>query len=350
MNIQRIATKPALSSIRPELEIEVELEFQQNLEIPTTVTGAIFSDENIKISIVDSTFEKDKRFKLSAIDSGNPDTQGYQIVKTRVSLNALLDSKALEHIDTLRTKDEKGDVKLTLDLSVQALRSNATLSYMVLGESAAGLEQLKPVYYQYQRGFSSAMNNMWILSGNSGASFVEVGTQNFKRNIIIPSSDWIHDYCPVFQIGRFTVFEYSTPDFVKGTGSIQEKLAESIKAVKKMQEDVVEGDWNEVIEDSRAVWELLRREDEIRDILKRDGFTNDAIADLVGGEDSTGGKHEGCLNSLFNFASKFHHILDKGQRIQPAIRASKEDAYLVYGASVNVVNMISRKLFRQSRP
>ena len=43
MNIQKITAKPGLSSIAPELEFEAELEFQQQLEIPLDVTGAIFS-------------------------------------------------------------------------------------------------------------------------------------------------------------------------------------------------------------------------------------------------------------------------------------------------------------------
>ena len=349
MNIQKITAKPGLSSIAPELEFEAELEFQQQLEIPLDVTGAIFSEDGMKISIVHSAFEKDKRFKLSAIDIGNPNNQGYPMTRTTVSLNATLDGKVLDHIDTLRTRSEKGDVVLTFDLSVKAIFSKAALSYLFPNESGIAADQPKPVYYQYQCGFSSRMNNMWILSGDSGASFLEVGTQTFKAKIVIPSSDWIHDYCPVFQIGKFSVFEYLIPDFVKGAGSIQEKLAESINAVKKMQGDIVEGDWNEVIEDSRVVWELLRSGNEIRDLLKRDGFTEDAIADLIGGQDGAGNRHEGCLNNLFNFASKFHHRLDKEQRLQPDIKASKEDAYLVYGLAVNVVSMISKKMRRQAR-
>ena len=349
MNIQRITPKPALSSIRPELELEAELEFQQQLETPLDITGAIFSEDGMKISAVQSAFEKDKRFKLSAMDSGNPNTQGYISTKTMVSLNGTLDSKALDHIDTLRAKGKKGDVILTVDLSVRALYSKTTLSYMFPKDSGIAAEQSKPVHYQYQRGFSPQMNNMWILSGDSGPTFLEIGTQNFKLTIIIPSSDWVHDYCPVFQIGKFSVFEYLLPDYVKGSGSIQEKLTEAINAVKKMEEDIVKDEWNDVIEDSRAVWELVRSENEMRELLKKDGFTEEAITDLFGGQDSNGNKHNGCLTSLFNFSSKFLHKLDKGQRIQADIKASKEDAYLIYGIAVSVVNLISKKMQRQSK-
>jgi hypothetical protein len=52
---------------------------------------------------------------------------------------------------------------------------------------------------------------------------------------------------------------------------------------------------------------------------------------------------------FIGFASKFHHKLDKSKKkITPEIKASKEDAYLIYTLSMNIVNLISKKMQRLS--
>ncbi len=67
----------------------------------------------------------------------------------------------------------------------------------------------------------------------------------------------------MFQIGKFSVVEYLLPDYTEGLGSIEERLNESVDSIKKMEENLLRGDWNGVIEDSRAIWELLRNQKEI---------------------------------------------------------------------------------------
>ena len=177
---------------------------------------------------------------------------------------------------------------------------------------------------------------MWILSGNSGPEFIKTINKKFTNRVTISSSDWIHDYCPVFQIGKFAVFEYLLPEYTEGTGSIEERLNTSISAIKKMEENILKGEWNEVIEDSRAIWELLRDHDEIKDLLIKDGYTPQASDDL----DKT-------IKQLFSFTSKFIHQEEIGNRkIMPEMKASKEDAYLIYSLSMNLVNLISKKLQR----
>ncbi len=202
------------------------------------------------------------------------------------------------------------------------------------------------IAYKNKSDYYPAYNNMWILSGNGSPTFIQIKNNNFKDKVTIRSSDWIHDYCPVFQIGRFSVFEYLLPDYTEGSGSIEEKLNESINAVKKMEENLIRGDWNGVIEDSRAVWELFKKEDEIKDLLKRDGYTEEAINDLCGHTDKNGYKHSGYIGNLFNLSSKFHHKLDMNKKLQPDIKASKEDAYLIYATAMTFVNLISKKMQR----
>jgi len=356
MRIDKIEVKPVQNSLNPEIMFEMECFIKRKLEIPLEITGGIFSDDNMKIANIHELIHgPDKSIELSA-----KDWKDYGEEKSIIKVIAQLNRKTLDYIETLRTKNEKGDVILTIDLFVKTVISETCLSTMLLINPNAEVRKQYPllenykdamlVAYQNKKELSTSYSNMWILSGNGGPTFIKLQYENFKKTVTIPSSDWIHDYSPVFQIGKFSVFEYLLPDYIEGSESIEERLNESINAIKKMEEHITKGEWNDVIEDSRPVWELIRKESDIKDLLKRDGYTEDAINDLFGYTDSNGNKHEGCLNSLFNFASKFHHKLDKQQKkVQPDIKASKEDAYLIYATSMNVVNMISKKMQRLSK-
>ncbi|MFZ2412549.1 MAG: hypothetical protein WAW23_13335 [Candidatus Methanoperedens sp.] len=334
MRIDKIEVMPVKDSINPELLFEIEFFIQRRDEIPIEISGGIFSDDNKKIANIHEVIhDPNRRIELSARND-----ERYEEEKSVIKLLASLNHKVLDYIETLRTKNLKGDVILNLDIFVKTLNSRTNISNLNLFEmkGAQGFpEGSKGVYYRYQSKFSTSQTNMWILSGDGSPTFIEIKNNNFKNKVVIRSSDWIHDYCPVFQIGKFSVFEYLLPDYAEGSGSIEERLNESINAIKRMEENMIKGDWNGVIEDSRAVWELLRNQDEIKDLLMRDGYSEQAFIDL-----------NESLRQLFNFSSKFHHKEDKGKKIMPEIKASKEDAYLIYAMSMNIVNLISKKMQR----
>lgn len=337
MRIDKINVVPVQESINPELLFEIEFFIEREKEIPIEISGNIFSDENKKIANVHEVIHGSNSMKLSAEFQRN-----YNEEKLTLKLSALLNHKVLDYIETLRTKNKKGDVILNLDLFAKTVMSSTVVSHITkdIGVSGGIISQIAEqgnsiIAYRNKSDFYPAYNDMWILSGKGSPTFMEIKNNNFKDKVTIRSSDWIHDYCPAFQIGRFSVFEYLLPDYAEGSGSIEERLNESINAIKKMEENLIGGDWNGVIEDSRAVWELLRNQDEIKNLLIRDGYSEQAAMDL----------NEG-LKQLFNFSSKFHHREDKGKKITPEIKASKEDAYLIYATSMNIVNLISKKMQR----
>lgn len=340
MRIDKIEVKPVQESINPELMFEMEIFIRRGYEILLEITGGVFSDENKKLANIHEFIHETNNMELSARDQMNEREE-----KFTIKLIAPLNHKVLDYIETLRTQNKKGDVILTLDIFVKMLISKTSLSYMFMMDDAKFPYQLpehskdaKPVFYQYQRdGFSTRQTNMWILSGDGSPAFIEIRNNNLKNKVTISSSDWIHDYCPVFQIGRFSVFEYLLPEYVEGSGSIEERLSGSIDAIKNMEYDMIRGEWTEVIQDSRVVWELLRNQDEIKDLLTRDGYTEPAVTDL-----------NKSIKELFNYSSKFHHREDRGKKIMPEIKASKEDAYLMYATSMAIVNLISKKMQRLS--
>jgi hypothetical protein len=340
MKIDKIEVKPVQESINPELMFEMEIFIRRGYEIPLEITGGVFSDENKKLANIHEFIHETNNIELSARDQMNEREE-----KSIIKLIAPLNHKVLDYIETLRTQNKKGDVILTLDIFVKTLISKTSLSYMFMMDDTKLPYQLpepykdaKPVFYQYQRdGFSTRQTNMWILSGDSGPAFIEIRNNNFKNKVTIRSSDWIHDYCPVFQIGRFSVFEYLLPEYMEGSGSIEERLSGSIDAIKNMEYNMIRGEWTEVIKDSRVVWELLRNQGEIKDLLMGDGYTEPAFTNL-----------NESLKQLFNYSSKFHHREDREKKMMPEIKASKEDAYLIYATSMAIVNLISKKMQRIS--
>lgn len=330
MRIDKIEVKPVIDSINPELMFEIYCFIERKYEIPLEITGYILSEDNKKIANIHQVeYLRDLQLELSA--RGGRDTGESNFI---LKLIAPLTHKALDYIETLRTVNSKSDIVLNVEIFVKILKSRTLLSYLHLGKSNP--QDFQPVYYKYQsEEYHIQQNNMWILSGDSSSTFIETINKNFSNKIVIPSSDWIHDYCPVFQIGKFAVFEYLLPEYTEGTGSIEERLNESINAIKKMEEDLVKGEWNGVIENSRPVCELLKHQDEIKDLLITDGYTEQAFIEL-----------NKSLQNLFNYSSKFIHKLDKGKRLMPDIKASKEDAYLIYSLSMSLVNLISKKYQR----
>lgn len=338
MRIDKISVNPMQDSINPELLFEIEFFVQREQEIPIEITGSLFSSENKKIAdIHELMYAQNQNLALAAASYLRDQREG----KITFRLIAPLNHKVLDYIETLRQKNKKGNVDFIIDLFIKTLVSDVVISPItdagVSGGAWNDIERQgkRPIAYKSSGDFSPSYSNMWILSGNGSPIFIKTIDNNIKTSKSIPSSDWIHDYCPVFQIGKFSVFEYLLPEYKEGSGSIEERLNESINAIKRMEENMIKGDWNGVIEDSRAVWELLRNQEEVKDLVMRDGYSEPAFIDL----------NEG-LKQFFSFSSKFHHKEDKGKKIMPEIKASKEDAYLIYALSMNVVNLISKKMQR----
>lgn len=330
MRIDKIEIQPVTDSINPEFTLAINCFLEKTREIPLEISGHISSEDNKKLANLHQIFQLENQPIVLSAREDRYDRE----FQTYFKLTAPLSHRTLDHIETLRTYNSKGDVILNIEIFVKLLESKIILSNMILSKNEDPNGSYS-VLFKYDPEFSSSQGNMWILSGDNGPSFIKTVNKKLSNQVIIPSSDWVHDYCPVFQIGKFAVFEYLMPEYTEGTGSIEERLNESINAIKKMEEDLIKGEWNGVIENSRGVGELLRNQDEIKDLFMRNGINEQAFMDL-----------NESLKQLFNYSSKFHHREDRGKTIMSEIKASKEDAYLIYSLSINIVNLISKKYQR----
>ena len=330
MRIDKIQIQPVTDSINPEFTLDINCFLEKTREIPLEISGHILSEDKKKLANLHQIFQFENQPIVLSAREDRYDRE----FNTNFKLTAPLNHRTLDHIETLRTSNSKGDVILNIEIFVKLLESKIILSNMIL--SKKNPDGFHSVLYKYENEISPQQINMWILSGNSGPGFINTVNKKFSNQVIIPSSDWVHDYCPVFQIGKFAVFEYLLPEYTEGTGSIEERLNKSIHAIKKMEDNIIKGEWNDVAEDSRAVWEILRNHDEIKDLLIRDGYTDQAFENF-----------NETINQLFKLSSKFLHKEEIGnRRIMPEIKASKEDAYLIYALSINLVNLISKKFQR----
>jgi len=89
-------------------------------------------------------------------------------------------------------------------------------------------------------------------------------------------------------------------------------------------------------ETPKKIWELVKNSDEIKEILIESGYTEEASDEL-----------NKAFRGFFNLSSKFIHRLNRNKTdIIPNIPVSKEDAYLIYTLSLNIVNLLTNKLKR----
>jgi hypothetical protein len=170
------------------------------------------------------------------------------------------------------------------------------------------------------------------LLADTGTGFLMVKTYRMDRNHRVPSADWLHDFAPKFGLGRFCVFELPQPEII-GTGSVQDTAKVALAAARKAEDELRAGRWTDACEELRRVWELIRNDVDIQTLLQKEGYTADAASTL-----------NDAIKKLFDFSSKFMHAKDKaGAVIPPAVKAEKEDAYLVFATAMSIINLIAQK-------
>jgi len=241
MEIRNVIPEPCEKSILPSIIFETEITHTKYEEGIIEVNGWLETDDGKIVANINEYFsEKSKASELGAKGSSFDRHFKEEIYKTKVI--AQLSKQALDHIEKRRMVDKKGDVKLTLCLSVKYLGSKAVLSESYLIDpKEIGLPEIqvatsrrkesgKIVVYAYDPEFSTSYTNQWIISGNSSPIFLAVKEQMLKKDIRIPSMDWIHDYAPKLGIGEYFVVEIPKgKEIIKEAWSYVEKAEECFR-------------------------------------------------------------------------------------------------------------------------
>ncbi len=342
MRLVSITPKPNAQFVEPTLGFELVFAFRRGQQVPLDFTLVIASADgrllgSARPTLMPSTGATNDPLPLDASTLNTGEMSW--VVHASLPLTA----RQLDHIEDLRSTERKGDVLLNCDIEAASLASRATVATLVPGpdvhdEGGKDTGQNLVFYLRNQSArdrFHSQYSDMWLLSGDSSRTFLQREVLRHPMKVTISSGDWVHDYTAPWRATRYMVVELPQPSFVIATPEVEKRLAGAVSALNKASQDMLKGEWNDVVEDLRPVWELLRNDVDIQQLLARDGYTPAAVAAF-----------NESVRQQFELASKFLHKTDKAGKAAPEIRAAKEDAFLCYSFAMSMVNLVARKAER----
>jgi len=261
MEIKKIEPKPYENSIFPGISFDIEISYTKYTEAIVGINGWLKTDDGkIVAEIKEEGMRQERHSEIGARGSGFDKQFKEGIYKT--TLVALLDKKALNHIEKRRMEDRKGDVNLTLNLNVKTVNSRTVISHIhEIKPEDIGLKRIE-IYagrkttdwyvlaYAYSPEYSSGHTNKWLLSGNGNPIFLAISEHPLKKGIRIPSTDWIHDYAPKLELGEYFIVEIP-----KG----KEIIEKAWSYVEKAEECFRRWDTKGVYANCREVGYLLER-------------------------------------------------------------------------------------------
>jgi hypothetical protein len=312
-------------AVTPTLQFGIKLRFYEESIAVITVGGNLLSPDN---ALLAPLFELNQGSRNQSTPLRSPTGapfDGQFRTEEYAFLGAQLGQKEMDHIEDARARDPKNDVHLRIQLTVRTLIPTArTLQH----QKAPGALSSGPslVASGSDRVFS-------ILHQPQGSGFLLQNLETTEIGCRISGTDWLKDYAPRLGLGNFTVLDIPDPSVLPELAD--ERFARAVKHALKARDILRAGEWEDVCEELRHVWEMLRDLPLVQQVLVSDGYTSDA-ADLV----------DHALKDLFNLASKFVHSLDRDKRVLPEIKPKKEDAYLVFTTTMSAMNLIARKAKR----
>ena len=296
-----------LNSIDSRFKFRVDFKYYKEEEAPITFYGFIKSSDGkriAEISCEDDNYSGE-RFISIPIEVSQGDTKLKENREVALSrdFSASISLRSLSYLENLRQLSKTKNVRLTIELTVVSIKQE------FLHKPTLRIERTP-----------------------------------MSRQIEIEQSDWLKNYAPIFGIGEFLIIEFSKQniitnnDFRKGWF---EKIERSKKRLNEMENHLLEGKWDKVIEDSRKIWDIFK----VYDANKK---MRQEFSELFETNNYSDSGQEEFLKSIWHlheFSSKFVHDKDKrGENLNPIPTPQKEDAYFMYLWSMGFVNLINEKV------
>lgn len=343
------SVRPLNKSAVPGFEFNVNATMEAN-EIIYDIGGSLYSEDDVYIGTIRISDERtpngpNHQYEISVPVIGERN-QGQQ--ELRYPMIVELGERALNHLEETRLKNGKKDVLLK-----GKLRWNQLLFTIRVG---------KYNYYQISiptnvkaiissDKFNESLADLSILIGDQRGIAIE-GSSNSNFNLRISHSDWTTDYYDAFGIGKVILLE--SPGISKVNSTLNNKkndkdyevLAERLNSIgqyfQAMLDSMKTGDWGEVVEKSRFIYESLTKnggKQALKKVLLDDTAIDEPnISQLMAG-----------LDNLYQYSSGLHHSLNKSSGTPKDIYVGKrEDAELMYYLSVSLVNALMSKVNRSS--
>jgi len=276
MEIKDVELSPYEGTIFPGIVFRVKIGYCPKDETILVIDGWLKTDDkeivaDLKEDVPSSNIKYygEVIAKLSKLDDQ------FKKGTYEATLIAPLSRRALEYIEERRGKNKKGDVKLILNLRVRVLESMTCISHIhevkpeELGLKPIEIERedgtkisAKLLVFAYDRKYSSSQDNRWILSGDKGPVFIKVAQKVLRKEVIIPSSDWIYDYAPKLGLGEYFIVEIP-----KG----RETIEKAWNRIRKAEECFRNWDMKGVFSYCREAGEVLNKA--MREEFGKDSFT-----------------------------------------------------------------------------
>lgn len=224
--------------------------------------------------------------------------------------------------------------------SIASIRSDCHLSWSDVEhlENCRQLNQINGVYLSIM--IECAYLNYDYYRNAPSYNVIELRDQK-----TISHSDWIQKFAVNLGIGDFLLVELSLPIFQNSNSEWYDDIQRSIDVLRRMKDDLLKCDWNDVIEQSRKFWEIFYGKDiksnaavqakreRLKNIFGSSNLSQDGFEALMT-----------SINGMFDFTSKYHHSLDRTHALNPVPNARKENAYFLFTSCVNFLKMIVTKL------
>lgn len=319
-NSNKISIQALKKSLEPCLHISIPLDYSRYGVMPLQFKGELVL-QNQAIAILRESSNNYRSGHRSEIYFRNRGLRANEYYTYTLQLEADLSPKALLAIEEFR-EENNGDVKLSVVGKMRYFKSDIYKSDSTIKSSHPHTNEWSAIYIN--------SNQQGILSRCE---------DEVVRSIEISSSDWIKEYLPIFGYGSFISYDLPIikPELV--TNEFKARVDEALASISDMEKARKRCEWNQVIKEARPVLEVVKK-DKIRleRLLIDGGFTNQATSDFIE-----------MLQKFHDYASKFIHKMERGNHIDPmpTIPAQREDGDFVYAMAINIVNVITKKIYRQ---
>ncbi len=318
------SVSPFSNSIIPTIQIAFVIKLASRALL-ITATGSVYSEDGKRISNLVPHQLPYSDISISDI-STLQNTQTQEKKPLQLTMLFSLDREALDHIENVRFKNKKRDVVFRFDVKP------IILYYTVLRSQERG--EIKKAEIE---------KNVAI-----------VPESHLSLEYTIPASDWVNDFQIPLGIGKFLIVEIPQLESEKlpnielreEAKILVQALNEATKYLQAIEGNLRQGNWNEVVKDSRLLLELFRKTkvttdnpQNIKEVIK------DILIRTTGLQPSDASSLTEAIDKFSIYTGALHHSVDQSGQIKETIfTGDKEDAYFAYMFSFGLVNLLHRKL------
>lgn len=210
---------PSQEFLNPTLRLDTTINHNRGYESIIKVDGWLKSEDGLNISYISEYLTVDERkVKMSA--RGTYQDKNRQEDTYHAILSTQLNEKALKYMENDRTKNDKRDIRLKIELNILYIQSKTRISHIFhidpeklnlpvnqLHTGSGRLSKFNMLVYASDSDYHSDKDNGWFLSGDGGPEFLSIVNKKLTHSFRIPSNDWIFEFAPRFDLGKSFVVE-----------------------------------------------------------------------------------------------------------------------------------------------